>query len=177
LRLQKYNRFYMDNALKWYAVYTRSRFEKKAARWLTEQGIEAYVPLQRVMRQWSDRRKLVLEPAIPSYVFVHIDHRLYYKVLETPGVVRYVFFDGKPAVVRDEEIDTLKRVMDSDLEVECLPDDLQPGTQVRIVQGPLTGIEGEFVEYMGKQKVALRIEAIRQVMMVTLSPQVLEVLR
>ena len=134
-------------------------------------------PLQRVVRQWSDRRKLVLEPAIPSYVFVHIDHRLYYKVLETPGVVRYVFFDGKPAVVRDEEIDTLKRVMDSDLEVECLPDDLQPGTQVRIVQGPLTGIEGEFVEYMGKQKVALRIEAIRQVMMVTLDPQMLEPLK
>jgi transcription antitermination factor NusG len=126
------------------------------------------------VRQWSDRRKLVLEPAIPSYVFVHINHRLYYKVLETPGVVRYVFFDGKPAVVRDEEIDTLKRVMDADLEVECLPDDLQPGTQVRIIQGPLTGIEGEFVEYMGKQKVALRIEAIRQVMMVTLAPQMLE---
>ncbi len=89
-------------------------------------------------------------------------------------MVRYVFFDGKPAVVRDEEIDTLKRVMDADLEVECLPDDLQPGTQVRIIQGPLTGIEGEFVEYMGKQKVALRIEAIRQVMMVTLAPQMLE---
>ena len=151
--------------------------KKKAARWLTEQGIEAYVPLQRVMRQWSDRRKLVLEPAIPSYVFVHVNHRLYYKVLEPPGVVRYVFFDGKPAVVRDEESETLKRVMDADLEVECLPDDLQPGTRVRIIQGPLTGVEGELVHHVGKQKVALRIEAIRQVMMVTLSPHMLEPLR
>jgi transcription antitermination factor NusG len=177
LHLQKSYRFYMDNALKWYAVYTRSRFEKKAAERLTEQGIEAYVPLQRVMRQWSDRRKLVLEPAIRSYVFVRINHRHYYKVLETPGIVRYVFFDGKPAVVRDEEIETLKRVMDADLEVECLPDDLQPGTRVRIIQGPLIGVEGELVHHVGKQKVALRIEAIRQVMMVTLSPQVLEVLR
>jgi transcription antitermination factor NusG len=87
------------------------------------------------------------------------------------------FFDGKPAVVRDEEIETLKRVMDAELEVECLPDDLQPGTRVRIVEGPLTGVEGELVQHVGKQKVALRIEAIRQVMMVTLSPQVLEVLR
>ena len=167
----------MDKALKWYAVYTRSRFEKKAAQWLMEQGIEAYVPLQRVVRQWSDRRKLVLEPAIRSYVFVRINHHHYYKVLETPGVVRYVFFDGKPAVVRDEEIDTLKRVMDADLEVECLPDDLQPGTRVRIIQGPLTGVEGELVQHVGKQKVALRIESIRQVMMVTLSPQMLEPLR
>lgn len=167
----------MDKALKWYALYTRSRFEKKAAERLTEQGIEAYVPLQRVMRQWSDRRKLVLEPAIRSYVFVHINHLHYYNVLNTPGIVRYVFFDGKPAVVRDEEIETMKRVMDAELEVECLPDDLQPGTRVRIVEGPLTGVEGELVQHVGKQKVALRIEAIRQVMMVTLSPQVLEVLR
>ena len=97
----------MDNALKWYAVYTRSRFEKKAAERLAEQGIEAYVPLQRVMRQWSDRRKPVLEPAFRSYVFVRINHLHYYKVLDTPGIVRYVFFDGKPAVVRDEEIETL----------------------------------------------------------------------
>ena len=167
----------MDKALKWYALYTRSRFEKKAAERLMEQGIEAYVPLQRVMRQWSDRRKVVLEPAIRSYVFVRINNLHYYNVLNTPGIVRYVFFDGKPAVVRDEEIDTLKRVMDAELEVECLPDDLQPGTRVRIVQGPLTGVEGELVQHVGKQKVALRIEAIRQVMMVTLSPQVLEVLR
>jgi len=80
-------------------------------------------------------------------------------------------------VVRDEEIDTLKRVMDSDLEVECLPDDLRPGTRVRIIQGPLIGVEGELVQHVGKQKVALRIESIRQVMMVTLSPQMLEPLR
>jgi transcription antitermination factor NusG len=91
--------------------------------------------------------------------------------------VRYVFFDGKPAVVRDEEIETLKRVMDADLEVECLPDDLQPGTRVRIIQGPLTGVEGELVHHVGRQKVALRIEAIRQVMMVTLSPHMLEPLK
>ncbi|MGB4053906.1 MAG: hypothetical protein WBK83_06100, partial [Dysgonamonadaceae bacterium] len=69
----------------------------------------------------------------PNVFFARINHHRYYKVLDTPGVVRYVFFDGKPAVVRDEEIETLKRVMDADLEVECLPNDLQPGTRVRII--------------------------------------------
>ena len=79
----------MDNALKWYAVYTCSRFEKKTAERLTEQGIEAYVPLQRVMRQWSDRQTGA-RTGHPFYV-LYINHRLDYKVLETPGIVRYVF--------------------------------------------------------------------------------------
>ncbi len=163
----------MDKALKWYALYTRSRFEKKAAERLTEQGIEAYVPLQRVMRQWSDRRKWVLEPAIRSYVFVRVKQSQYRKVLEVPGAVRYVYFEGRPAVIRDEEIETLKRVIDSRLEVECLPDQLPPGSRVRVVEGPLTGIEGELVQYLGKRKVAIRVEAIRQVVMVTVPEQLL----
>ena len=86
----------MDKALKWYALYTRSRFEKKAAERLTEQGIEAYVPLQRVMRQWSDRRKQVLEPAIRSYVFVRINHLHYYNVLNTPGLCATFFSTASP---------------------------------------------------------------------------------
>jgi len=167
----------MNKLLPWYAVYTRSRFEKKVVQQLTENGIECYVPLIRVMRQWSDRRKWALEPAIRSYVFVRVNESQYRKVLEVPGSVRYVYFEGRPAIIRDEEIETLKRVIDSQLEVECLPDDLQPGMRIRIVEGPLTGVEGELVQHVGKQKVALRIEAIRQVMMVTVSSDILEPIR
>jgi len=163
----------MNELLPWYAVYTRSRFEKKVAQQLTENGIECYVPLIRVMRQWSDRRKLVLEPAIRSYVFVRVHESQYRKVIEVQGAVRYVYFEGRPAVIREEEIETLKRVIDSQLEVECLPDQLPRGSRVRVVEGPLTGIEGELVQYLGKQKVAIRVEAIRQVMMVTVPEQLL----
>ncbi|MCW1734234.1 UpxY family transcription antiterminator [Anaerorudis cellulosivorans] len=134
----------MDKALKWYALYTRSRFEKKAAERLTEQGIEAYVPLQRVMRQWSDRRKLVLEPAIRSYVFVRINHLHYYNVLNTPGIVRYVFFDGKPAVVRDEEIDTLKRVMDAELEWNACPTTCSPARGCASSKGPSRALKANW---------------------------------
>jgi len=164
----------MDNLLRWYAVYTRSRFEKKSAFLLNEQGIEAYVPLKRVLRQWSDRRKLVLEPVIHSYVFVKTNNVLYEKVLGIEGVVRYIYFGGKPASIPDHQIETLKTMVGTDLEIECTPDCLKPGMHVIVTGGPLAGMEGELVQFRGKQKVAVRIQAIQQVVMVTIAPQMLK---
>ena len=164
----------MDNLLRWYAVYTRSRYEKKSAFLLNEQGIEAYVPLRRVLRQWSDRRKLVFEPVIHSYVFVKANKMLYEKVLGIEGVVRYIYFGGKPAPIPDRQIETMKTVVGTDLEIECTPDCLKPGMHVIVTEGPLAGMEGELVQFRGKQKVAVRIQAIQQVIMVTLSPIILQ---
>lgn len=164
----------MDNLLRWYAVYTRSRYEKKSAFLLNEQGIEAYVPLRRVIRQWSDRRKLVFEPVIHSYVFVKANKMLYEKVLGIEGVVRYIYFGGKPAPIPDRQIETMKTVVGTDLEIECTPDCLKPGMHVIVTEGPLAGMEGELVQFRGKQKVAVRIQAIQQVIMVTLSPLILQ---
>ncbi|HNQ59634.1 MAG TPA: UpxY family transcription antiterminator [Bacteroidales bacterium] len=164
----------MDNLLRWYAVYTRSRYEKKSAFLLNEQGIEAYVPLRRVLRQWSDRRKLVFEPVIHSYVFVKANKMLYEKVLGIEGVVRYIYFGGKPAPIPDRQIETMKTVVGTDLEIECTPDCLKPGMHVIVTEGPLAGMEGELVQFRGKQKVAVRIQAIQQVIMVTLSPLILQ---
>ena len=164
----------MDNLLRWYAVYTRSRYEKKSAFLLNEQGIEAYVPLRRVLRQWSDRRKLVFEPVIHSCVFVKANKMLYEKVLGIEGVVRYIYFGGKPAPIPDRQIETMKTVVGTDLEIECTPDCLKPGMHVIVTEGPLAGMEGELVQFRGKQKVAVRIQAIQQVIMVTLSPLILQ---
>ncbi len=164
----------MDNLLRLYAVYTRSRYEKKSAFLLNEQGIEAYVPLRRVLRQWSDRRKLVFEPVIHSYVFVKANKMLYEKVLGIEGVVRYIYFGGKPAPIPDRQIETMKTVVGTDLEIECTPDCLKPGMHVIVTEGPLAGMEGELVLFRGKQKVAVRIQAIQQVIMVTLSPLILQ---
>jgi transcriptional antiterminator RfaH len=82
---------------KWYAVYTRSRFEKQVLKGLQDQGIEAYLPLIKTVRQWSDRKKTVEVPLFSSYVFVHIDRRFYDQVLQTMGVVKYISFEGKTA--------------------------------------------------------------------------------
>ena len=78
---------------KWYAIYTRPRAEKQVCQRLVEQGIEAYLPIRKTMRQWSDRKKMVEVPLFTSYVFVHIDRRFYDDVVRTHGVVKYITFE------------------------------------------------------------------------------------
>jgi transcription antitermination factor NusG len=89
----------MEHQAHWYAVYTKPRSEKKLADLLNDKGIEAYLPMRRTLKQWSDRKKMVDEPLITSYVFVHVFRKNYFEVLNTPGAVKYIWFCGKPAVI------------------------------------------------------------------------------
>jgi transcription antitermination factor NusG len=143
--------------MNWFAIYTKSRFEKKVYSLLSEQSIEAYLPLHKKLRQWSDRKKWIEEPLISSYVFVRISEKEYFRVLNTPGVVCYVCFSGKAAPIRDSQIDTLKRILATDTELELSIDKLQPGEPVEIAAGRLLGIHGELVEYKGNKKVVVKI--------------------
>ncbi|MDP1623911.1 MAG: UpxY family transcription antiterminator [Bacteroidales bacterium] len=161
----------------WYAVYTRSRSEKKVMENLTAKGIEAYVPLRKVMRQWSDRKRMVEEPIIRSYCFVKVSNIEYYEVLNTPGAVRYIWFSGKPAVIPDRQIETLKAITGSDVEVECLPDTFQPGIRVRVNAGPLIGLSGELVNISNKKKVIIRIDHLNQVITLSISPMLIEIVK
>lgn len=159
---------------RWHAVYTRARNEKRLVDRLGEKGIEAYTPLRKVLKQWSDRKKWVEEPLIPSYVFVHIDPEDYLPVLNTQGAVRYVFFSGKAATIPENQVETLKRLMHSQEEVALMPATFAPGSPVVITSGPLAGIEGELVRIAGKNKVILRIDQIDQVLSISISPSILE---
>ena len=85
----------------WYALYTRPRVEKRVASILEEKEIRAFLPTRSVMRQWSDRKKVVEEPLFPSYVFVFADLAERYCSLQSTGVVRMVQFNGKPARIPD----------------------------------------------------------------------------
>jgi transcription antitermination factor NusG len=98
----------MDTNKKWYAVYTRPRWEKKVADLLVRKHIDNYCPLNKVVRQWADRKKLVLEPLFTSYVFVHTTPQEHLAIKQTDGILNFVFWLGQPAVIRDEEIDTIK---------------------------------------------------------------------
>ncbi|MEI6174286.1 MAG: UpxY family transcription antiterminator [Bacteroidota bacterium] len=158
----------------WYAVYTRSRWEKRLMELLREKGIEAYVPLRKVIHQWSDRKKLVEEPLIRSYCFVKVGELDYYEVLNTPGAVRYIWFSGKPAAIPERQINTLKVITGSDVEVECIEDTFQPGIRVMVNGGPLTGITGELVSITNKKKVVVRIDHLKQVLTLSISPLLLE---
>lgn len=96
----------------WYAVYTKSRYEKKVAGLLARKQIESYCPLNEVESQWSDRKKIVQEPLFKSYVFVRISERMMQQVRQTEGVVNFVYWLGKPAMIMDHEIEMMRRFLD-----------------------------------------------------------------
>jgi transcriptional antiterminator RfaH len=122
----------------WFAIYTKPRNEKKVADALTKIGIEAYCPMVTQIRTWSDRKKKVSVPLINSYVFVCLEEKDRQKVFEVTGVVRYVFWLQKPAIIRDEEIKILKKSL-----VETFDSfELQAyrkGDKINISQGPFVG--------------------------------------
>jgi len=144
---------------------------------LIEDGIEAYVPLQKVVRQWSDRRKLVEEPLIRSYCFVNVAPVQQYQVLNTPGAVRYVWFSGKPAAIPAKQIDLLKIITGYNIPVECLPGNIQPGTKVKVTAGPMAGYVGEMITTAGKSRVIIRIEQLETAISLSISPALLERVR
>jgi len=142
----------------WFAIRVKSRSEKKVHSDLTEQKIEAYLPMQKKLRQWSDRKKWVEMPLISGYVFVYISRKEYETVLRTYNVVCYVYFEGKAAVIREEDINLLKRMLGQvEVELEITLEQLKPGQMVEIISGPLCGVIGELIDFQGKNKVALRI--------------------
>ncbi|MCK9640953.1 MAG: UpxY family transcription antiterminator [Prolixibacteraceae bacterium] len=142
----------------WHAIYVHSRAEKKVHSELARKGIESFLPLQRKLRQWSDRKKWVEMPLISGYVFVHISRLHYDTVLQIDNVMQYVRFEGKAAVIRDQDIAVLKRMLgQSELDVEITQEELLPGTQVEIIAGPMMGVRGELISFRGNNRVALRI--------------------
>ncbi|MBD0287341.1 MAG: UpxY family transcription antiterminator [Flavisolibacter sp.] len=141
---------------KWYALYTRPRWEKKVNRLLLEKGIESYCPLNKVRRKWSDRVKTVEEPLFKSYVFVKVEEKERTNVRMTDGVINFVYWDGKPAIIREKEIQTIKLFLEEHENVELVKMDVKPDQRVRIIAGPMMDQEGKVLEVKNKvAKVAI----------------------
>jgi transcription antitermination factor NusG len=144
----------------WYAVYTKSRNEKKVNELMTRNGYTVYLPLIKTLRQWSDRKKMVELPLIPSYVFVHVSEREYYRILETPGAIGYVTFEGKAAPIPEKQIEALKLALDKNVDIEISADTIEPGVLVKIISGPMKGAEGEMIRAIHKKNFLIRISHI-----------------
>ena len=152
---------------KWYAVYTKPRWEKKTDQILIQKGIESWCPMQKVERKWTDRKKIIDIPIFRSYVFVRINEIGRVPVLETDGVINFVHYLGKPAVIRDEEIDLIKQyllipgttIQVADAQV------LKEKTRVKIKAGVFMDNEGEILR-IGKKKVYVQLQTLGQVMVV-----------
>lgn len=130
----------------WYALYTRPRWEKKVADQLEKKKVEVYCPLNKVQKQWADRKKVVLEPLFASYVFVYITEQEHLSIKQTDGVVNFVYWLNRPAVIRNEEIDTIKKFLNEYDHVSVERTQVNLNDRVRIINGPLMMWEGHVVE-------------------------------
>ena len=151
----------------WYAVYTKPRWEKKVHQRLTAKGLQSWCPVQKVQRQWSDRKKMIEDPVFKSYVFVCITDEERLPVLETDGVLNFVHFLGKPAMIRKEEINTIKSYLmenDATLTVESLRL-FREQDKVVIKQGVFMDNTGTILK-TGSKKVYVKLESLDQVLIV-----------
>jgi transcription antitermination factor NusG len=143
-------------ARKWLAVYTRPRWEKKVNRLLHEKGFESYCPLNKIKRKWSDRLKIVEEPLFKSYVFVKVSEEERTAVRMTNGAINFVYWNGKPAVIKEKEITAIKRFLDEYEHVEARSVELKVNQRVRITTGTMMDREGKILDIRQKTaKVAI----------------------
>jgi transcription antitermination factor NusG len=138
----------------WMVAYTTPRAEKRIYERLCEESIHAYLPLYTTLRQWKDRRKKVELPLFNSYMFVKITEQERKKVLQVPGIIRFLFYLGKPAIIRQKEIDAIRRFLNKSQGYRI---QVYTGQVVEIAGGPLEGIYGKVMR-IGKSKLVLQIE-------------------
>lgn len=160
----------------WYVLYTRSRCEKKVSQLLSKRKIENYCPLNKRMRQWSDRKKLVFEPVFPSYVFVRVSEDKLTDVKKvTTDIVTIVYWLSKPAQIRNEEIEHIKIFLDehTDIRIERRP--VCVNEMVRILRGPLMDKEG-VVRNIRNNRIILSIPSLGYNMTAEVDAYQLEIL-
>jgi len=126
---------------KWFALYTRPRHEFKALEQIKELEVETYLPTITVIKQWSDRKKKITEPLFRSYIFIFANDVERNRALTREAVIKTIFFDGKPAVIPNQEIESIKRMLESPERIQVF-NGIVKGVIVRIDSGPFEGIEG-----------------------------------
>lgn len=135
----------------WYVVTTIPRWEKKVFQRLQELGYESYCPLNRVVRQWSDRKKTLWEPLFKNYVFVKVEETRKWDVKQVPGILNFVNWLGRPARVRDEEIALIKKFLLEFSEVEVIDNHIKENDSVIINRGYFVNVKGIVLEILGNK--------------------------
>lgn len=153
-----------DNPLNWYAVYTKSRAEKKVNNSLLKKGIHCYLPLVTTIRQWSDRKKKVQVPLIPSFVFVRASLGDFNAILNTEHVLHILKYLGKPAIIKEYEIENLKILLqDTDNITFSEAVEYEKGDSVLVEKGIFKGLVAECVQLNGRHRIILRIDGIENI--------------
>ena len=158
---------------RWYVAHTRSRHEKSVAHILEHKQIETFLPLFRAVRRWKNGDHQVDLPLFPGYAFVRIALENRLQVLKVPGVVQFVGFQGSPAPVEDEEVESLRQAISSGVKARPHPY-LAAGRRVRVTAGPLSGREGILIRRKGLTRVVLSIDLIQRSVAADLDAQSIE---
>jgi transcription antitermination factor NusG len=163
----------ITNNANWMVLYTRSKWEKKVDQLLKDQNITSYCPLVKTNRKWIDRNKTVELPLFNSYLFVHANHRDLDRIVQTSGVVTYVTFCGRPAIIRDNEIDNIRTIVAKYSDIETVPlNDFSIGDAAIINDGPLVNQSGAIQQVNGKS-VLMVLKSMNCVLTVKINAQVL----
>ena len=157
------NTIQLDLRKRWYAVYTKPRWEKRLEKELKERGIEVFLPKCENMKPWSDRLKKVVEPLFPSYIFVKVVYgKSYLPVLDATGAVAFVKSESRPVIVQERQIESIKRLMTLGEDFEVASNAFAEGDIVQINSGKFKGIEGIVLREQGRRKLLIQIDAIGQ---------------
>lgn len=140
----------MSTGKNWYAVYTRPHWEKKVTELLNRKQIETYCPLTKSVKQWSDRKKTIYEPLFNSYVFVNIGENEQLPVRQTDGILNFIYWLGKPAVIRNDEIEAIRQFLSENQHIKIEKIDVSLHDKVKILGGPFRYWEGDVTEVRTK---------------------------
>ncbi|MBK7442112.1 MAG: UpxY family transcription antiterminator [Bacteroidetes bacterium] len=158
----------------WHVAYVKSRSEKKVKERLDKMQLEAFLPLMKTVRQWSDRKKTVQAPLFNGYIFVFVTPENLTRVRMVEGVVNFIYQEKKIAVIPQKQIDDIRIFLETGLPVEAQQDTFSKGEQVVINFGPLKGCTGELIEIENEKHFIIRIEVINQVLKISVPKSYLE---
>jgi transcription antitermination factor NusG len=149
------------NASGWYAAYVKHQHERKAADLLQRKGIEVFLPFQKVVRQWKDRKKTLSLPLFPSYLFLRSNLEDKWQILNTPGIFFLVQSQGRASTIPIEEIESIRRLVGSGLPVQA-HSYLASGDRVQICSGPLQGVTGILSRFKNQFRVVVNVELLQK---------------
>jgi transcription antitermination factor NusG len=151
----------MNCELRWYALYTSANHEKRVSEQLSVRNVEHFLPLQTCVRKWKDRKVKLDMPLFPGYVFVRVALRERLRVLQLPGAACLVGFNGVPAPLPSDEIETLRTSLLQDIRVQAHPY-LTAGQRVKLTSGPLAGLTGILVRRKGSTRFVISVDLIQR---------------
>jgi transcription antitermination factor NusG len=146
--------------MQWYIFYTFSRKEKKIKEYLEKQGFEVFLPLIRLRKQWSDRKKWVEEPLFKSYVFIYSDAQNIENLLRVPGILYQLKFQSVPAFLSQQDVDNIRISLSYPEYLQVSNEVFYPGSPVQVNSGPFSGVKGTIIRQAGKTKLMVMVDQL-----------------